>query len=87
MFRIFYFLEPTEYTSTSDTISYPESLDYRILGWRIASSYLKSLGSWESAVQFDTEYTKRIEQLVKTLSRGVQQPLQATTIQETGWNF
>jgi len=87
MFRIFYFQEPTEYASVGDTISYPESLDYRILGWRIASSYLKSLGSWESAVQFDTEYTQRIQQLVKTLSRGVQQPMQATPIQLNGWEF
>jgi hypothetical protein len=87
MFRIFYFQEPTEYTSTSDVISYPVSLDYRILGWRIASSYLKSLGSWESAVQFDNEYTQRIQQLIKTLSRGVQTPMQATPIQLNGWEF
>lgn len=87
LIRIFYFLEPTEYTSTADTITYPESLDYRILGWRIAASYLKSLGNWESAVPFDTEYQNRVDQLVKTLSRGVQQPMQATAIQSTGWEF
>src|SRR3990167_2906502 len=87
MFRIFYFLEPTEYSVVGDTIVYPESLDYRILGWRIASSYLKSLGNWESAAPFDNEYTKRVNQLVKTLSRGVQSPMQATPIIESGWNF
>lgn len=87
MFRIFYFLEPTEYTATSDTITYPVSLDYRILGWRIASSYLKSLGNWESAVPFDEEYKQRVEKIVKTLGRGSQTPLQATPIQSTGWNF
>lgn len=87
MFRIFYFLEPTEYTSLADTITYPETLDYRILGWRIASSYLKSLGNWESAVPFDAEYTKKMESIIKTLSRGAQQPLEATPIQNNGWNF
>lgn len=87
MFRIFYYLEPTEYTSLADTIAYPESIDYRILGWRIASSYLKSLGSWDSATAFDGEYLKHMSQLIKTLSRGTQQPMQATTIQSTGWNF
>jgi hypothetical protein len=87
MFRIFYFLEPTEYTATSDTIAYPESIDYRILGWRVASSYLKSLGNWESAVPFDNEYTERVSQLVKTLSRGTQQPLEAVPIQSSGWQF
>ena len=87
LFKIFYFLEPTEYTATGDTISYPESLDYRLLGWRIASSYLKSLGNWESAVPFDTEYTKKMENIIKTLSRGAQQPMDAVPIQDTGWNF
>lgn len=87
MFRIFYFLEPTEYTSTADTISYPVSLDYRILGWRIASSYLKSLGNWESAIPFDEEYKQKVDKLVKTLGRGTQQPMEAVPIQSTGWNF
>lgn len=87
MFRIFYFLEPTEYTATSDTISYPESLDYRILGWRVASSYLKSLSSFDGAQAFDAEYMKKVEQLIKTLGRGTQQPMQAIPIQNTGWEF
>lgn len=87
MFRIFYYLEPTEYTSTTDTIAYPESIDYRILGWRIASSYLKSLGNWESAIPFDQEYTQKVEKLKQTLSRGVQQPMEAIPIQSTGWGY
>jgi len=87
MIRIFYFLEPTEYTSTSDTIAYPVSLDYRILGWRIASSYLKSLGNWEMAIPFDQEYEKKVQDIIKTLSRGVQTPMQATAIQSSGWEF
>jgi len=87
MFRILYFLEPTEYSAVGDTIAYPASLDYRILGWRIASSYLKSLGSWESAVPFDTEYAKKMENIIKTLSRGAQQPIQAVPIQSSGWEF
>jgi hypothetical protein len=87
LLRIFYFLEPTPYTATTDTLSYPVTLDSRILGWRIASTYLKSLGSWESAVPFDQEYEKRINQLVKTLSRGVQSPMKATVYQDTGWQY
>lgn len=87
MIRIFYFLEPAEYATTADTIAYPESLDYRIIGWRIASSYLKSLGNWESAVPFDTEYEKRVTELIKTLSRGVQTPMKSVPIQDTGWTY
>lgn len=85
--RIFYFLEPTEYTAITDPISYPESLDYRILGWRIASSYYKSLGKFNEAMGLDAEYEKHFSQTISTLGRGVQQPLQATGIQDSGWNY
>lgn len=87
LIRIFYFLEPTEYTATSDNISYPESLDYRILGWRIASNYLYSLGKIDEGGAFNLKYEERVRQLIATLSRGSQQPLQATPIQITGFEF
>lgn len=87
LFRIFYFLEPTEYSAVGDTISYPVSLDYRILAWRIASSYLYSLGNIPQGDAFNQKYEERVEQLIKTLSRGVQSPMQATGIVESGWNF
>ena len=87
LIRIFYFLEPTEYTSTSDTVAYPESLDYRILGWRVAGNYLKSIGKMDKGNDFLLDYDARVEELIKTLSRGVQSPIQATTIQITGYEF
>ena len=87
LFRIFYFLKPTEYTATSDTVSYPVSLDYRILGWRIASDYLMSLGKFEEAQAFNNKYEERVLQLIATLGRGSQQPLQSTPIQLTGFEF
>lgn len=89
MMRIVYYLEPTEFTSTADTITYPESLDYRILGWRIAASYLYSLGGEKIAQgdAFNLKYEERIKQLIATLSRGSQQPLQAVPIQLDGWQF
>lgn len=87
MMRIFYYLEPTEFTSLSDTISYPESLDYRILGWRIAASYLYSLEKTELGDAFNLKYEERIKQLIATLSRGSQQPIQASPLQIVGWEF
>ena len=85
--RIWYFLEATEYSSTSDNISYPESLDYRILGWRIASSYYKSLNKFDEATFFDKEYENRVTQLISTLGQGTQQPIEAKVIPITGWEF
>ena len=85
--RIIYFLKPTEYTATSNTISYPVSLDYRILGWRISSDYYYSLNKFEEGDAFNLRYEERVKQLISTLGRGSQQPLTATPLQLTGWEF
>ncbi len=85
--RLFYFLKPTEYTSTADTISYPESMDIRILGFRIVESYMLSLGKWIEAQNFNLKYDERVKQYCATLSRGAQQPIQATPLQITGFEF
>ena len=87
MMRIFYFLEPTEYSAVGDTISYPESLDYRSIGWRIASNYLYSLGKVAEGEAFNLKYEERVRQIIATLSRGSQQPIQATPLSITGWEF
>ena len=87
LIRIFYYLEPTEYSAVSNTIAYPESLDYRILGWRIAASYLYSLRKIDEGNAFNLKYEERIKQLVATLSRGSQQPIQNTGIQLSGFEF
>lgn len=85
--RIIYYLKPTEYTAVSDTIAYPESQDYRILGWRIAASYLYSLGKYDEGDKFNAKYEERVKQYISTLARGSQQPLQATPIQLSGFEF
>lgn len=95
LIRIFYYLKPTEYTAVSDTVAYPESLDAAILGWRIAGSYLYSLGavigsSRSAHMQGDMFYAKyeeRVKDYIATLSRGSQQPITSTPIQLDGFEF
>lgn len=87
LMRIFYFLKPTEYTSVSDTIAYPESQDIRILGWRIAASYFLSIGKVTESDIFNQKYDERVRQYISTLGRGTQQPITATVIQDTGWQY
>lgn len=87
LFRVFYFLNPTEYTAVGNTIAYPESLDYRILGWRIVSNYYYSLNKFEEGEAFNKKYEEKVREIIKTLSRGVQQPMQSTPIQDSGWNY
>lgn len=89
LIRLYYYLKPTEYTATSDTVAYPESLDATILGWRIAANYLYSLGQSRipDGDKFMARYTDRIEQYISTLAKGSQQPLQSTPLQITGYEF
>ena len=87
LIRIFYYLEPTEYSAVGDTIAYPESLDYRALGWRIAANYLYSLNKVDEGDAFNLKYEERIKQIIATLSRGSQMPIQATPLSITGWEF
>lgn len=90
LIRIIYFLKPTEYVTVGDTVSYPENLDTTILGWRIAASYLYSLQSPESILagdKFNAKYEERVTQYIGTLARGVQQPIQATPLPITGFEF
>ena len=87
--RLFYYLKPTEYTSTSDTIAYPESQDYRILGFGICADYYNSLNKFEEALAFEKKYQERVTQYIATLGRGSQQAIQAQVLDvgNNGWQF
>lgn len=87
--RLFYYLKPTEYTATSDTIGYPESQDYRILGWRIAANYYYSLEKFDEGDKYNEKYEERVTEYTSTLGRGSSQPIQATVpnIGNNGWSF
>ena len=87
LIRIFYYLKPTDYTAVSDTVAYPESLDTALLGWRIAAMYKYSLGKIDEGDRFNAKYEERVNEYIKTLSRGVQTPLKATPIQITGFEY
>ena len=87
LITLFYFRKPTEYAAVGDSLVYPESLDYRILGWRIAASYLYSLDKIDEGNAFNLKYEEKVKEFISTLARGSQQPIQATTIQITGWEF
>lgn len=87
--RLFYYLKPTEYTAVGDTIAYPESQDYRILGFGICADYYNSLNKFEEAQAFEQKYQDRVTQYISTLGRGSSQPIQASVpdIGNAGWDF
>ena len=90
LIRLFYYLEPTQYAATGDTVAYPEDLDQAILGWRIAANYLYSLRGESNLLagdKFNIKYQKKVKDLIETLSKGSQQPITAIPIQLTGFEF
>lgn len=89
LIRIVYFLKPTEYTTVGDTVAYPENLDTTILGWRIAASYLYSLGSSKipDGDKYNLKYEERVNQYISTLARGSQTALTPQPLQIDGYQF
>lgn len=85
--RIFYYLNPTPYASTSDTLVYPDSLDWYILATRVCSLYYESLNKFPEADYWRGLYVKKMADLNTTLARGSQQPIQPTGLTLTGWEF
>lgn len=85
--RIFYYLTPTEYTNTSATIAYPQSLDYRCLSSRVAALYATSLGSLDIMQACQSEYDKRLHDLINILAPASQQPTKPNRLIQTGWNL
>lgn len=89
LIRLFYFLKPTPYAAVGDTVAYPENMDVAILGWRIAAMYYYSLNKMVEGDAFNLKYDERVKQYISTLSRGVQQPLQASqpNYYAAGWDL
>ena len=85
--KLFYYLQPTPYTTVSDTLAYPETLDYRILGKRIQMYYLRSLARIDEAKIIGDESMNDIIKLAKMLGTGEQQPQSTQGIAWTGNEF
>jgi hypothetical protein len=85
--RIFYYLTPTEYASTSDTLTYPDSLNVYLLGTKICSLFYESLNKFADADNWNIKYNAGLNKLNTTLAQGSKQPLQPTGLTLTGYEF
>lgn len=85
--KIYYYLIPTEYSSTSSTINYPQSLDYRVLGDKILESYYQSLENFNVAMQWGAQAVKKINDSIVILAPQSQQPISPTPLQLPGWDL
>lgn len=85
--RMFYYLTPTPYTSGSDTLNYPESIDYYIIGNKVLQLYYESIEKFDIADAYEKKYTKRVKRLLNTLVRGEDKPIQTSMLPLTGYEF
>lgn len=81
------FTAPTEYTTTGDTIAYPESINYRILSYLIAAFYLYSIGEDTDAAIKERRAEAMIESIISVVGTGTQQPTQTKGVGLTGFEF
>lgn len=87
LIRIFYYLTPTEYSSVSSTINYPQSLDYRALGDKILVGYYQSLEKFDAADKWEAIYTKKVNDSINILGPQSKQPITPQKLRLTGWNL
>lgn len=85
--RIYYYATPTEYTSTSDTINYPQALDYRALGDKILIGYYQSLERFDIAAAWEAQYDKKMNDAFNILGPQSKQPIKPEPLRITGWQF
>ena len=85
--RIYYYLTPTEYSTTSSTINYPQSLDYRALGDKILTGYYQSLEKFDIASQWESQYTKKLNDAFVILGPQSKQPIKPEPLHVSGWQF
>jgi hypothetical protein len=82
--RIFYFLYPTVYTSASQDLVYPETLDPICHAFKLVEYYYDSIQQDDRADRFAKKYKARFDSmLLPTLNRGESGPV--VTQMSTGW--
>jgi hypothetical protein len=85
--RILYYLVPTESTAVSDTVSYPQTLDYRMLSAKMNSLYYKSQEKFEIAKGWEEDYQIRLNKIGNILAPQSKQPILPEKLRITGWEY
>lgn len=84
--KIFYFEAPTEVTAITNTLSFPETLDYRTLCYKVAAIYLGTLGNPEAAI-LEAKYEAMLKGTADVTGQGSQSPIKTIPFQDTGWKY
>lgn len=87
LIRIVYYLTPTEAVDVTSTVSYPQTLDYRMLSAKMNTLYFLSQESPDMAAIWEAEYQRRLGKIKNVLAPQSKQPVTPERLHITGWNF
>ncbi len=85
--RIYYYLQPTAYTATTDNVVYPSLLDFDVIVCSILESYYQSLEKFDVAAEWGKEYANKINDFINILGPQSKQPITPQKLRITGWNY
>lgn len=85
--RIYSYLTPTEATTVSDTVAYPQTLDFRMLSAKMTSMYHKSQENPQMAQVFEDDYQRRLNKVKNILAPQSKQPTKPESLHISGWDF
>lgn len=85
--RFFYWLMPTAFTATTDTLGWPENINSNCLSHYIAARYYQSVHKDDKAQVEMGEFARLFNQIVNFIKRGGATPLQTSQVQISGWEF
>ena len=85
--KMIYFVLPTAYATTGDTVQYPENQDPDILAYGIQARHLRSQFKFTEADAMEKQMYSRITNAVAMMGGGGQSTVSPTPIGLTGYEF
>lgn len=84
---IFYYLQPTVYSASTDALEYPETVDPYVLSEKMISLYYERQEKFDKAAYYQKRYLDRVARVVNTLVRDVDRPVTTEGLGLTGYEF
>lgn len=86
-FKIFYYLQETDFVSTGDTVAYPFSLNYYCLSFMIAARWSALNKKTDLAAEWEAKAQEIVDLVIDMIENGVQTPMQSRGLQTTGYQY
>lgn len=86
-FKMIFYVQPTPYAATTDTLAFPESTDPNVIGYWIAAAYQRSLQRFDAADKLEAKGVLKAKEQSALWAVQGQQPVMPASIPWTGSTF